>query len=218
MKVSISARDSSKKLRDLCSMTSVIPVLTVKNIDDAIPLAETITRGGLPILEITLRTDKALQVIEKICKLTNTLVGAGTLINRKDVQNAIAAGAKFGVSPGVTDDLVSACEDEGLPLIGGVSSVSEAMRMFERGYDLMKYFPAESSGGVEALRAIAGPLPQISFLPTGGISSHNAEDYLAEDNVVCIGGSWIATASLIKEKNWERIYNLASEAAKIGKR
>ncbi len=218
MEKSFLAVEASKRVMDICSMTNVIPVLTVTNLEDAIPLANAITGGGLPVLEITLRTENALHVIKEINRSTEALVGAGTLITKKDVKNAVAAGAKFGVSPGVTEDLAQACEDEGLPLIGGVSSASEAMKMLERGYELMKFFPAESSGGVKALKAIGGPLPQVSFCPTGGISVENATGYLAQDNVVCIGGSWMANSSLIKAKDWEMIHDLASEASRIGTR
>ncbi len=218
MKQLVPTNDSSRFLNDLCSMTKVIPVLTFNSVEDAIPLTEATTGGGLPILEITLRTVNSLRIIKRISEETKVLVGAGTIITQKDVKNAIDAGAKFGVSPGVTQDLINSCESEGLPLLAGVSSVSEAMKMLERGYDIMKFFPAESLGGVKALRAIGGPLPQISFCPTGGISQDNAKDYVIEKNVACIGGSWIATSDLIDSKNWEKIHNLALDASKIGKR
>ena len=212
----LNASQSTEFTRGICSRSKVIPVLSVFNIEDAIPLARALMEGGVNVVEVTLRTENALQVIEKMSKVENLVVGVGTLLNRQDVENAVKAGAEFGVSPGVTDDLVLACEEEGLPLLGGVSSVSEVMKMFNRGYDFMKFFPAEVSGGVLALKAIGGPLPQVSFCPTGGISRKNADNYLVLENVICVGGSWIATPDMIQKKDWAEIKNQANIATNLG--
>ena len=140
------------------------------------------------------------------------VVGAGTLLTPEDVKAAKAAGARFGVSPGVTDRLVDACEAEELPLLGGVATVGEAMRMLERGYEVAKFFPAEANGGAPALKAFAGPLPQVSFCPTGGVTPRNAPDYLRLPNVLCVGGSWVAEASLLRDGRWDEVTRLARMA------
>ena len=215
MDKSITPTESSKKAREICLVSKIIPVLSIQNIEDAIPLGEALIEGNLPVLEVTLRTPNALEIIKKMSTIKNAIVGVGTLINFQDVQGAVDVGARFGVSPGITNELITACEKLGLPLIGGVSSVSEAMKMLSWGYDVMKFFPAEVSGGIAALKAIGAPLPQISFCPTGGISLDNVANYLSQPNVICVGGSWIATPNLIKQKNWAQIYKLASEASKV---
>ena len=143
------------------------------------------------MLEVTLRTPAALEVIRAMAGVAGGVVGAGTLLTPADVKAAKAAGALFGVSPGITDELVAACEAEELPLLGGVATVSEAMRMLGRGYSVCKFFPAEANGGATALKSFAGPLPQMSFCPTGGVTPANAPDYLALPNVLCVGGSWV---------------------------
>ena len=143
------------------------------------------------------------------------VVGAGTLLTPADVKAAKAAGARFGVSPGVTDTLVAACEAEELPLLGGIATVGEAMRMLERGYEVAKFFPAEANGGAPALKSFAGPLPQVSFCPTGGVTPKNAPDYLKLPNVLCVGGSWVAEASLLKEGRWDEVTRLATDASKL---
>ena len=143
------------------------------------------------------------------------VVGAGTLLTPGDVKNAVAAGAKFGVSPGATDTLLKACEDEGLPLLPGAATATEAMALLERGYTAMKFFPAEASGGAPALKAIGAPIPQISFCPTGGVSLKNADDYLSLPNVMCVGGSWVAPGDKVKSGDWDGITELAKEAAAL---
>ena len=165
---------------------------------------------------MTLRTQNALNVIQEMSHVKKAVVGVGTLMNRQDVENAVSAGAKFGVSPGITDGLVLACEEYGLPLIGGVSSSSEIMQMLHRGYNFLKFFPAECVGGISALKALRGPFPQVSFCPTGGISPDNAEKYLALKNVICVGGSWIATPDMIEKKDWSEITKRAKSSAMLG--
>lgn len=203
---------ASAYAREICQLAPVIPVLVVEDTAHAAPLAEALVAGGLPVLEVTLRTPSALDVIRAMAAVPGGVVGAGTLITPRDVQAAKEAGALFGVSPGVTDELVAACEAEELPLLGGVATVGEAMRMLARGYDVMKFFPAETNGGAAALKAFAGPLPQVSFCPTGGVTPANARDYLALPNVLCVGGSWIADKGLMRAGDWSGIEALARTA------
>lgn len=209
-------QDACRYTREVCSAAPIMPVLVVDNAADALPLAMALVEGGLPALEVTLRTPAALQVIAQMAKVKGAIVGAGTLLTPADVRAAKDAGATFGVSPGVTDELLAACEAENLPLIPGVATASEAMRLLARGYDLQKFFPAEASGGAPALKALGGPLPQVTFCPTGGISPKNALSYLGLPNVICAGGSWVAPADLVKSGKWPEITELARAAAKLG--
>jgi 2-dehydro-3-deoxyphosphogluconate aldolase/(4S)-4-hydroxy-2-oxoglutarate aldolase len=208
-------KDASAYARRICNLAPVIPVLVVHDVAHAVPLAEALVEGGLPVLEVTLRTPAALEVIRAMTLVEDGVVGAGTLLTAADVKAAKAAGAQFGVSPGITDALVAACEAEDLPLLGGVATVGEAMRMLERGYDVCKFFPAEANGGAPALKAFAGPLPQMHFCPTGGVTPKNAPDYLGLPNVLCVGGSWVAEASLLNQGRWDEVRRLAAEASKL---
>ena len=212
----LTAKQSTEIARNIFDKSRVVPVLSVTEVDDAIPLAKALTNGGLNVLEVTLRTQNALKVIQEMSSVKEAVVGVGTIINRQDVKNAVFAGAKFGVSPGITDDLVLACEEYGLPLIGGVSSASEIMQMVNRGYNFLKFFPAEVAGGISALKALLGPFPEVSFCPTGGISVENADQYLKLKNVLCVGGSWMATPKMVYEKKWDEIKNLANSASQLG--
>ena len=207
--------DASAYAHEICGLAPVIPVIVVQDLAHAVPLAEALVTGGLPVLEVTLRTPVALEVIRAMAGVSGGVVGAGTLLTPQDVRNAKAAGALFGVSPGVTDALVRACEEEGLPLLGGTATVSEAMRLLERGYDVAKFFPAEVNGGAPALKAFAGPLPQMHYCPTGGVTPANAPNYLALPNVLCVGGSWVAEASLLKAGRWDEVERLARAASKL---
>jgi 2-dehydro-3-deoxyphosphogluconate aldolase/(4S)-4-hydroxy-2-oxoglutarate aldolase len=206
-------QDASRRTRELCGLAPVIPVLVVEDAGKARPLAEALVAGGLPVLEVTLRTPAALEAIRAMAEVPGGHVGAGTLISGDDVRAAKAAGATFGVSPGATDALLAACEDEGLPLLAGAATASEAMRLLARGYDMLKFFPAEASGGAAALKSLGGPLPQISFCPTGGVSPENAGEYLKLSTVPCVGGSWIAPADLVAVGDWGAIEAKAREAA-----
>ncbi|MEP2641459.1 bifunctional 4-hydroxy-2-oxoglutarate aldolase/2-dehydro-3-deoxy-phosphogluconate aldolase [Roseobacter sp.] len=208
-------QEASARAREICTRAPIVPVLVVKDAAHARPLAEALVAGGLPALEVTLRTPAALEVIAEMAKVPGGIVGAGTLVTPQDVKNAKAAGAMFGVSPGATDVLLDACEAEDLPLLAGAATASEAMRLFERGYDVLKFFPAEASGGVPALKAIGAPLPQISFCPTGGVSPGNAQSYLDLPNVLCAGGSWVAPSDLVVKGDWAGIEALARDAAKL---
>lgn len=209
-------QDASKQARELCALAPVIPVLVIEDAATAAPLAEALVAGGLPALEVTLRTPAALEAIRRMAEVPGGVVGAGTLLTPADVRAAVDAGATFGVSPGVTDALLDACEEAELPLLGGVATVTEAMRLLERGYDVAKFFPAEASGGASALKAFAGPLSQIAFCPTGGITPVNALSYLALPNVLCVGGSWVADRKLVEAGRWEAIEALAREASGLG--
>ncbi|MSU90630.1 bifunctional 4-hydroxy-2-oxoglutarate aldolase/2-dehydro-3-deoxy-phosphogluconate aldolase [Rhodobacteraceae bacterium 2CG4] len=211
----ITGKDASVKNRELAALAPIIPVLVVNDVAHARPLAEALVAGGLPALEVTLRTPAALDAIRAMAEVPGGVVGAGTLVTPQDVADAVAAGAKFGVSPGATASLIAACEEHGLPLLAGASTATEAMAMLERGYDMLKFFPAETSGGAPALKAIGAPLPQIGFCPTGGVSPKNANDYLSLPNVLCAGGSWVAPADKVESGDWTGIESLAREAAKL---
>lgn len=211
----ITPQDASQKARALCEMAPVIPVLVVDDAAQAKGLATALVAGGLPVLEVTLRTPAALDVIREMAQVEGGVVGAGTLLTPKDVQNAVDAGAKFGVSPGATDTILSACEEAGLPLLPGAATSSEVMRLMERGYTVQKFFPAEANGGAPALKAIGAPIPQVSFCPTGGVSMKNVNDYLSLSNVLCCGGSWVAPADKVKAGDWAAIEQLAREAAAL---
>ncbi len=205
----------TQRTREICALAPIVPVLVVDDASQARPLAEALVAGGLPALEVTLRTPAALDAIREMAQVPGGVVGAGTLVTPEDVRAAKRAGAQFGVSPGATDALIAACEAEGLPLLPGAATASEAMRLLEQGYDMLKFFPAEASGGAPALKAIGAPLPQISFCPTGGVSPQNAKDYLSLSNVVCAGGSWVAPKQLVTDGDWAGIETLAREAAKL---
>lgn len=214
--MTITAQDACKMNREVCALAPIVPVLVVHDATTAHELAEALVAGGLPALEVTLRTPAALDAIRAMSDVAGGVVGAGTLVTPADVKAAKAAGAKFGVSPGATDTLIQACEDEELPLLAGAATATEAMAMLEKGYDLLKFFPAEASGGAPALKAIGAPLPQITFCPTGGVNLANAMDYLSLSNVICAGGSWIAPADLVTAGDWAGIESLAREASQLG--
>lgn len=208
---------ASEQTLALCRLAPVIPVLVVQDADTAVPLARALVAGGLPVLEVTLRTPAALEVIRAMAGVAGGVVGAGTLLGPADVAAARAAGARFGVSPGATDRLLAACEAEALPILPGAATASEAMALLERGYSVQKFFPAEAAGGARLLKSLASPLPQITFCPTGGVSAQNAADYLTLPNVACVGGSWVAPDALIAAGDWDGIERLARAAAGLGR-
>ena len=210
-------QDASAAAYDICKLAPIVPVLVVHDVAHARPLAKALIAGGLPALEVTLRTDAALEVIAEMAKVEGGVVGAGTLLTPDDVKRAVDAGAKFGVSPGATDILLQAAEDLDLPMLPGAATASEAMRLLERGYDMLKFFPAEASGGAPALKSLASPLPQIRFCPTGGVSTANAESYLPLPNVVCAGGSWVAPDAPVRQGAWAAITELARAASQLGR-
>ena len=213
----LTAKAAAVRAREICELAPIVPVLVVDDAAHAAPLAEALVAGGLPALEVTLRTPAALEVIAAMSKVPGGVVGAGTLVTPDDVKAAKEAGAQFGVSPGATDALIAACEQEELPLLPGAATASEAMQLFERGYDVLKFFPAEASGGAPALKAIGAPLPQISFCPTGGVSMANANSYLSLPNVVCAGGSWVAPKDKVTSGDWAGVEALAKEAAALSR-
>ncbi len=207
--------EASIEAARICGLAPVVPVLVVDDADIAQALASALIAGGLPALEVTLRTPAALDVIREMAKVAGGVVGAGTLLTPKDVENAKAAGAQFGVSPGTTDLLLDACAANDLPLLPGAATASEAMRLLERGFTIQKFFPAEANGGAPALKAIGAPIPQVKFCPTGGVSLKNANDYLSLSNTICVGGSWVAPKDLVTKGDWAGITALAAEAAAL---
>lgn len=207
--------DASKQTKDVCNLAPVIPVLTIPDASKAEGLARALVAGGLPALEVTLRTPQALDAIRAMRSVDGGVVGAGTIMTPSDVQAAKEAGALFGVSPGATDRILDAAEEAELPMLPGAATATEVMRLLERGYTMMKFFPAEASGGAPALGAFAGPIPQVTFCPTGGVSLANVHEYLGLKNCVCVGGSWVAPSGLIEAGDWAGIEALAREAASL---
>lgn len=194
----------------------VLPVLTIERLADAVPLAKALMRGGLPAIEVTLRTRHALDAIRLIADdAPEVIVGAGTVLNALQYQEATAAGARFVVSPGATQELIDAANLSEAPFLPGVATPSEAMAMLEEGLTMMKFFPAGPAGGASYLKSLASPLPNAMFCPTGGVSLENAESYLSLPNVVCVGGSWVAPAKLVEERDWQAIEQLAADAARL---
>ena len=191
----------------------VVPVLVVGSVDQAAPLAKALSEGGLTIAEVTLRTPAGVGVIEAMkAAAPELLVGAGTVLNGEDVRNCLDAGADFLVSPGMSPGLLDALEENRRMMIPGVATASEAMSRYEEGFDLLKLFPASVAGGVPALKALAAPFPHLKFMPTGGIGASDASDYLAQPNVVAVGGSWVATKADVDVGNWAGITEKAKAA------
>ncbi|WP_448568811.1 bifunctional 4-hydroxy-2-oxoglutarate aldolase/2-dehydro-3-deoxy-phosphogluconate aldolase [Thalassotalea ganghwensis] len=198
---------------DLFAMGPIVPVLVIKQVEDALPIAEALLKADIKVLEVTLRTPAAIDVIAKIAKeLPEAVVGAGTVTNRELLQRSADAGAKFAISPGLTKDLLLAGKEGNIALIPGISSISELMDGIDLGYDHFKFFPAEASGGVKAISSIGGPFPDVRFCPTGGININNINDYLALKNVMCCGGSWLVPDDVVANKSWYKITELAQQA------
>ncbi|MGL4264398.1 MAG: bifunctional 4-hydroxy-2-oxoglutarate aldolase/2-dehydro-3-deoxy-phosphogluconate aldolase [Afipia sp.] len=193
----------------------IVPVLTIARVEDGVPLARALVAGGVKTLEITFRTDAAADAARAIiAEVPEAVVGIGTVLNADDLRRARALGARFAVSPGATPELLDAAAASDLPLLPGVATASELMQARARGFDLLKFFPAEQSGGIPMLRALAGPFPHTRFCPTGGVSAANAATWLAEPNVIAIGGSWLCPASDVKAGNWEVITGRCIDAMK----
>ena len=191
----------------------VVPVIVIENIDHAVPLARALLAGGINVLEITLRSAVAVEAIRRVSReVPDALVGAGTVASAEDLAMVTEAGAVFAISPGLTPRLLSAANQGPIALIPGISTASELMLGMELGYTEFKFFPAEAAGGVPMLKSIGGPFPQITFCPTGGISLNNFNNYLALDNVVCVGGSWIVPQNSIEQEDWQSITALARNA------
>ncbi len=190
-----------------------MPVMVIQNLDDAVPLAQALVAGGIKVLEITLRTPIALEAIKLISEnVKDAIVGAGTITTPEQLKAAEEAGAVFAISPGLAPTLLAAAQTGNIALIPGIATLSELMMGMEFGLDHFKFFPAEAAGGIPMLKAIAGPMPQITFCPTGGISPDNYLAYLALGNVACVGGSWLAPADAVKAKDWAKVTWLANQA------
>ena len=197
-------------LDDILKLAPVVPVLSIVNLDDAVPLAKALCAGGLKVLEITLRSDMALAAIAEIARaVPEVIVGAGTVLNPTHLQQVIAAGARFAISPGATPELLEAGKVSSIPLLPGIATASEIMAGLSAGYTRFKFFPAESSGGINAIKSFAGPFKGVRFCPTGGIDAALAPHYLKLENVITVGGSWMAPSTLIAAKNWAAITELA---------
>lgn len=209
--------DMSREAARICGLAPVIPVLVIDELSHAQPLAAALVAGGLPALEVTLRTPVALDVIRAMAEVEGGVVGAGTLITPADVKAARKAGARFGVCPGATDTIIKACEDEGLALLPGAATATEIMLLLERGFTVQKFFPAEAIGGARAIGSYASPLPRVKFCPTGGVSLANAPDYLSLPNILCVGGSWVAPKGKMASGDWAGITALAREAAALSR-
>ena len=204
--------EQSLRAAEICRLAPVVPVLVIGDLSHAKKLAEALVAGGLPALEVTLRTPVALDAIRAMAEVPGGVVGAGTLLTPADVKAAKAAGAMFGVSPGATQRLLDACAEYDLPLLPGAATATEVMLLLEIGYTVQKFFPAEQSGGAAYLKSIGSPIPQVGFCPTGGISLKNARDYLSLSNILCVGGSWVAPKDAMARGDWAAITTLAAEA------
>ena len=206
--------DRNAALEPMLTAAPVVPVLTVEDTETAVPLARALVKGGLPAIEITLRTAAALDAVRAVAaEVEGAFAGVGTVVDADQLKQAQAAGAMFAVSPGAGPGLLDAAADSAVPLLPGAATASEAMTLLERGYGIVKFFPAGPAGGIAYLKALAAPLPAIRFCPTGGVSLQNAPDYLKLDNVICVGGSWVAPQEAVAARDWQRIEDLARQAA-----
>ncbi|MFI9117531.1 bifunctional 4-hydroxy-2-oxoglutarate aldolase/2-dehydro-3-deoxy-phosphogluconate aldolase [Streptomyces venezuelae] len=194
----------------------VVPVVVIEDAADAVPLARALVAGGLPLIEVTLRTPAALDAVRAIAaEVPDAVVGAGTVVSAAGVADAVGAGARFLVSPGWTERLLGAMRASGVPFLPGVSTTSEVVALLEQGVHDMKFFPAEAAGGVPYLKSLAGPLPQARFCPTGGVSLASAPSYLSLPNVGCVGGTWMLPPDALAARDWGRVEALAREAAAL---
>jgi 2-dehydro-3-deoxyphosphogluconate aldolase / (4S)-4-hydroxy-2-oxoglutarate aldolase len=207
----------TEKLLSLLGGQPVIPVLQIADADHAVPLARALAKGGLRMIEITLRTPAALESIRRCAaEVEEAIVGAGTILSPRQFEEAEKAGSKFIVSPGVTQNLLSAAAGSEVPLLPGAITPAEIMTARDAGLDFLKFFPAEQAGGAAFVKALASPLADVKFCPTGGITAGNAADYLSLPNVICVGGSWVAPANLVGAGKWDEIEALAREASQLG--
>ncbi len=201
------------KTIEVLQISPIVPVVVIENIKDAVPLAQSLIEGGIPIIEVTLRSSCALEAIELIAKnVPKMCVGAGTILNPTQLEQAQNRGAEFLISPGLTIKLLEHAKKKDMPLIPGVSSSSEVMQALEWGYSALKFFPAEYCGGVKLLNAFNGPFKGVKFCPTGGISADNMRSYLNLENVLCVGGSWLTPKDLIQNKEWDKITEICKRA------
>ncbi len=212
----MTATPKQEELAALFEQATIIPVLTIERLEDAVPLAKALVAGGVRTLEITLRTPVAIESAKAImAHVPDAVVGIGTILNADDLARAEGIGARFGISPGATPDLLKAAAASALPFAPGIATASELMLGLSHGFNLVKFFPAEQSGGIKALRALAGPFPDVRFCPTGGIGEANAASWLAEPNVVAVGGSWLCPAADIRSGNWAGITAICNRTMKL---
>jgi 2-dehydro-3-deoxyphosphogluconate aldolase/(4S)-4-hydroxy-2-oxoglutarate aldolase len=208
--------EKTEKLLSILKLQPVVPVLIVDDVKSAVSLARALVAGGLKAIEITMRTPAALDAVRAVAdEVEGAEVGAGTILNAAHWDAAVAAGSKFVVSPGATQELLDAARNSSVPLLPGAATASEVMALREEGYKVLKFFPAEQAGGAAYLKALSSPLAGTVFCPTGGISLKNAMDYLSLPNVICVGGSWVAPKELVAAGDWAGITRLASEAAAL---
>jgi 2-dehydro-3-deoxyphosphogluconate aldolase / (4S)-4-hydroxy-2-oxoglutarate aldolase len=204
-----------EKLAALFKAATVIPVLTIERLEDAVPLARALVAGGVKTLEVTLRTSVAIEAAKAmVSEVPEAIVGIGTILNPADLARAEALGVKFGISPGGTPDLLQAAVDSALPFAPGIATASELMQALAFGFDVAKFFPAEQAGGIKGLRALGGPFPNVRFCPTGGVGEANAATWLAEPNVLAVGGSWLCPAAEIRAGNWAGITAICQRTLK----
>lgn len=209
----------TESLLTILERQPVVPVVRIERLADAVPLARALVAGGLPVIEITLRTPDALDAIRLVAdEVDGAIVGAGTIVTARQFEKAVSAGARFGVSPGTTQELLDAAHSSVMPLLPGAVTPSEIMSIYEEGYSVLKFFPAEQAGGARYLSALLAPLPRVRFCPTGGITPSNARDYLVLDNVICVGGSWVAPDRCVRSGDWAEITRLAQEASALSGR
>ncbi len=201
------------KIIEVLQISPIVPVVVIEDIKDAVPLAQSLIEGGIPIIEVTLRSSCALEAIELIAKnVPKMRVGTGTILNPTQLEQAQNRGAEFLISPGLTIKLLEHAKKKDMPLIPGVSSSSEVMQALELGYNALKFFPAEYCGGVKLLNAFNGPFKGVKFCPTGGISADNMHSYLNLENVLCVGGSWLTPKNLVQNKEWDKITEICKRA------
>ena len=213
--MSVNAVARQEKLAALVKSATVIPVLTIERLEHAVPLARALVAGGVRLLEVTLRTPVAIEAAKAMmAEVPDAIVGIGTILNGDDLKRAEALGAAFGISPGATPELLKAAAASDLPFAPGIATASELIQALAHGFDLVKFFPAEQSGGIKALRALAGPFPNVRVCPTGGIGEANAASWLAEPNVLAVGGSWLCPAADIRSGNWVGISAMCAKAMK----
>ena len=202
-------------IESILEQSPVVPVIVVEKLEDAIPLAQALVDGGLPVLEVTLRSNIALSAIDAIAaSVPGAIVGVGTVTRPEHFQEARDAGARFAVSPGLTDDLLEASQQVDIPFLPGVFTPTEAMSASEKGFSALKLFPAKQAGGIEMLKAMSGPLPGLRFCPTGGVNTGNLQDYLKLPNVICAGGSWVCPKEAVQNHDWSKIRQLAEDVYK----
>lgn len=203
-------------IEKILASAPVVPVVVIEKLEDAAPLARALYNGGLKALEITLRTPIAAEAVKLMkAEVPEAYVGTGTVVDRASFEASVAAGADFMVSPGVNDELLALAKETDIPFLPGAATPSEVMKLASHGFKFLKFFPAEAAGGTAMLKSIGGPLPQVTFCPTGGISLATAPNYLALSNVICVGGTWMLDKQLIENKDWQAIEALARQASEI---